>query len=340
MDVDSLYKTSQNEIANNIINSKQNDKMNKESKSFKLSKNNKDKKTTMKFKSNLNIQNRKHLNSLIMLNNKPKFKSQKYVKDKIFLLNLPSSQKHKKEHIKIMKKSSKNKNKEENNKNNDIFLNKDNFDNLPSFTKELRKALYSKSDIDSFDNKQSKNKIDNNSGKKSHSEEKKIDNDSSMNSESEEISDGHMHEDNQTLMDVIRNKSLNEGNNIKGDEIKAKETINNEEKNNYKYPNILLTISATITEVEQIQSNIENANKINYPLDLCQDLNYNENIQLIDKLAPSTKINDVILVFAIILLMYSIAIFCAFFFRKKDSLGRGIFIVIIHIFSFIVYFIF
>ena len=280
MDVDSLHKTSQNEIANNIINSKQNDKMNKESKSFKLSKNNKDKKTTMKFKSNLNIQNRKHLNSLIMLNNKPKFKSQKYVKDKIFLLNLPSSQKHKKEHIKIMKKSSKNKNKEENNKNNDIFLNKDNFDNLPSFTKELRKALYSKSDIDSFDNKQSKNKIDNNSGKKSHSEEKKIDNDSSMNSESEEISDGHMHEDNQTLMDVIRNKSLNEGNNIKekinnikGDEIKTKETINNEEKNNYKYPNILLTISATITEVEQIQSNIENANKINYPLDLCQDLN-------------------------------------------------------------------
>ena len=274
MDDETLAKSSKNEIE---INDNNIDKKNKESKSFKVSKYNKDKVTFLKHKSNLNIQNRKHLKSIIILNNKTKYKSQKfitnskYMKDKIFLLNLPSSKKQIKDKIIIMKKSSE-KNNEENNKNNELPLKKENFDNLPSFTKELRKALYSKSDIDSFEIKQSKNNVEDNPNKRSLSEEKKNENDSSNNSESEEISDGHMHEDNQTLMDLIKNQNLNDGNNkndkmnnINQNEININEIIINEEKNNFKYSDVLLTISTTITEVEKIQSNIENANKILSP---------------------------------------------------------------------------
>ena len=274
MDDETLAKSSKNEIE---INDNNIDKKNKESKSFKVSKYNKDKVTFLKHKSNLNIQNRKHLKSIIILNNKTKYKSQKfitnskYMKDKIFRLNLPSSKKQIKDKIIIMKKSSE-KNNEENNKNNELPLKKENFDNLPSFTKELRKALYSKSDIDSFEIKQSKNNVEDNPNKRSLSEEKKNENDSSNNSESEEISDGHMHEDNQTLMDLIKNQNLNDGNNkndkmnnLNQNEININEIIINEEKNNFKYSDVLLTISTTITEVEKIQSNIENANKILYP---------------------------------------------------------------------------
>ena len=274
MDDETLAKSSKNEIE---INDNNIDKKNKESKSFKVSKYNKDKVTFLKHKSNLNIQNRKHLKSIIILNNKTKYKSQKfitnskYMKDKIFRLNLPSSKKQIKDKIIIMKKSSE-KNNEENNKNNELPLKKENFDNLPSFTKELRKALYSKSDIDSFEIKQSKNNVEDNPNKRSLSEEKKNENDSSNNSESEEISDGHMHEDNQTLMDLIKNQNLNDGNNkndkmnnLNQNEININEIIINEEKNNFKYSDVLLTISTTITEVEKIQSNIENANKILSP---------------------------------------------------------------------------
>ena len=277
MDGGALAKSSKNEVAINDININPNDKKNKESKSFKVSKYNKDKVTFLKHKSNLNIQNRKHLKSIIILNNKTKYKSQKfitnskYMKDKIFRLNLPSSKKQIKDKIIIMKKSSE-KNNEENNKNNELPLKKENFDNLPSFTKELRKALYSKSDIDSFEIKQSKNNVEDNQNKRSLSEEKKNENDSSNNSESEEISDGHMHEDNQTLMDLIKNQNLNDGNNkndkmnnLNQNEININEIIINEEKNNFKYSDVLLTISTTITEVEKIQSNIENANKILSP---------------------------------------------------------------------------
>ena len=280
MDDETLAKSSKNEIE---INDNNIDKKNKESKSFKVSKYNKDKVTFLKHKSNLNIQNRKHLKSIIILNNKTKYKSQKfitnskYMKDKIFRLNLPSSKKQIKDKIIIMKKSSE-KNNEENNKNNELPLKKENFDNLPSFTKELRKALYSKSDIDSFEIKQSKNNVEDNPNKRSLSEEKKNENDSSNNSESEEISDGHMHEDNQTLMDLIKNQNLNDGNNkndkmnnLNQNEININEIIINEEKNNFKYSDVLLTISTTITEVEKIQSNIENANKILSP-------NYSPNI--------------------------------------------------------------
>ena len=273
-------KSSKNEIV--INNLHQTDKINKkESKSFKIAKHNKDKFISIKYKSNLNTHHRNYINSVILLNNRRKYKSQifkihpKFMKDKIFFLNLASSKKISKDKIIKLKKPSKNFI-GENNKNNEILLNSENYDNLPSFTKELQKALYSKSDIDSFDNRQSKNMIKKekkDSSKRTLSEKDEKENNSSQNceSESEEISDGPMHEDNKTLMDVIGHKSIHKKNSDKIEEGKVKlknkenennEIVANEEKNNYNYTDLLLPILTTIPEVEKIQSNIENAHKI------------------------------------------------------------------------------
>ena len=263
---DDFHKSSQNEISNNNNIIIQNDENIKNNISSKISKHNKDILVTKKYKSNFYNHHRKYLNSLITSNNKPKYKSQrfkislKYMKDKIIISNLSNSQKHMKQRIIKMKKSSK--------KINEIPLNANNFDNLPSFTKELRKALYSKSDIDSKCNSKSINKLGkSNLNKDSFNEKKENENDSEQNSESDENSDGHMHEDNQTLMDAIRHNSITENNNIKDEkdnltnnEINNNQNKNNNEKNNYKYNDLLLTISTTMTEVEKIQSNIENAN--------------------------------------------------------------------------------
>ena len=212
------------------------------------------------------------------------------MKDKIFLLNLPSSKKNIKDKIIIKKKSSK----INNDKNNELLLKKEEFDNLPSFTKELRNALYSNSDI-SLENGLNKNGIENNSEKNSSEEKKKKENDSSQNSEVEEISD-HMHEDNQTLMDVIKDHNLNDGddllkkeNNLKNKENNTNEITIDKDKNNYKYQDVLLTISTTIPEVGIIKSNIENANKIlisNYSTNITNESNsinsdINNNINII-----------------------------------------------------------
>ena len=270
---DDFHKSSQNEISNNNNIIIQNDENIKNNISSKISKHNKDILITKKYKSNFYNHHRKYLNSLIPSNNKPKYKSQrfkislKYMKDKIIISNLSNSQKHMKQRIIKMKKSSKKIN-DDDNKNNEIPLNANNFDNLPSFTKELRKALYSKSDIDSKCNSKSINKLGkSNLNKDSFNEKKENENDSEQNSESDENSDGHMHEDNQTLMDAIRHNSITENNNIKDEkdnltnnEINNNQNKNNNEKNNYKYNDLLLTISTTMTEVEKIQSNIENAN--------------------------------------------------------------------------------
>ena len=270
---DDFHKSSQNEISNNNNIIIQNDENIKNNISSKISKHNKDILITKKYKSNFYNHHRKYLNSLITSNNKPKYKSQrfkislKYMKDKIIISNLSNSQKHMKQRIIKMKKSSKKIN-DDDNKNNEIPLNANNFDNLPSFTKELRKALYSKSDIDSKCNSKSINKLGkSNLNKDSFNEKKENENDSEQNSESDENSDGHMHEDNQTLMDAIRHNSITENNNIKDEkdnltnnEINNNQNKNNSEKNNYKYNDLLLTISTTMTEVEKIQSNIENAN--------------------------------------------------------------------------------
>ena len=270
---DDFHKSSQNEISNNNNIIIQNDENIKNNISSKISKHNKDILITKKYKSNFYNHHRKYLNSLITSNNKPKYKSQrfkislKYMKDKIIISNLSNSQKHMKQRIIKMKKSSKKIN-DDDNKNNEIPLNANNFDNLPSFTKELRKALYSKSDIDSKCNSKSMNKLGkSNLNKDSFNEKKENENDSEQNSESDENSDGHMHEDNQTLMDAIRHNSITENNNIKDEkdnlmnnEINNNQNKNNNEKNNYKYNDLLLTISTTMTEVEKIQSNIENAN--------------------------------------------------------------------------------
>ena len=270
---DDFHKSSQKEISNNNNIIIQNDENIKNNISSKISKHNKDILITKKYKSNFYNHHRKYLNSLITSNNKPKYKSQrfkislKYMKDKIIISNLSNSQKHMKKKIIKTKKSSKKIN-DDDNKNNEIPLNANNFDNLPSFTKELRKALYSKSDIDSKCNSKSINKLGkSNLNKDSFNEKKENENDSEQNSESDENSDGHMHEDNQTLMDAIRHNSITENNNIKDEkdnltnnEINNNQNKNNNEKNNYKYNDLLLTISTTMTEVEKIQSNIENAN--------------------------------------------------------------------------------
>ena len=275
MDDQVLPKSSESQKSNNMDNSIQNNTNKKESKSSNTIKHNKEKIGSLKYKSNSNNQYRKYLNSIIIINNKPKYKSQKfkinskYMKDEILFFNLVK--KHSKDLI-IKKKKSSKKNKEENNKNNDdILLNTENFDKLPSFTKELRKALYSKSDIDSFENGQSKNNINNeeknNSNKRSLSEKKEDENDSELCNESDEISEeGHMHEDNKTLIKRINDNhknSLEERKyDLKKNDINTNELIIKEMKNNYyKYPDLILTISTTIPEVEKIQSNIENANK-------------------------------------------------------------------------------
>ena len=68
-------KSSKNEIV--INNLHQTDKINKkESKSFKIAKHNKDKFLSIKYKSNLNTHHRNYINSVILLNNRPKYKSQ------------------------------------------------------------------------------------------------------------------------------------------------------------------------------------------------------------------------------------------------------------------------
>ena len=187
MEGDVLPKLSKHKIPINENNINQSEMKNKGSKSFKISKYNNDKIFILKHKSNLNINHGEHLNPIILSNNKPKYQSQKfiilpkYMKDKIFLLNLPSSKKNNKEKISIKKKSSKIHDKE-NNKNNEL-LKDENFENMPSFTKELRNALYSNSNI-SLDNGLNKNEIENNSEKNSSEEKKKKEeNDSSQNSE-------------------------------------------------------------------------------------------------------------------------------------------------------------
>ena len=296
MDGEVFPKLSKHKISFNDDNSNQADIKYKENKSFKIIKYNNDKIKILKHKSNLNIKHREYLNPVILSNNKPKYQSQKfiiypkYMKDKIFLLNLPSSKKNIKDKIIIKKKSSK----INNDKNNELLLKKEEFDNLPSFTKELRNALYSNSDI-SLENGLNKNGIENNSEKNSSEEKKKKENDSSQNSEVEEISD-HMHEDNQTLMDVIKDHNLNDGddllkkeNNLKNKENNTNEITIDKGKNNYKYQDVLLTISTTIPEVGIIKSNIENANKIlisNYSTNITNESNsinsdINNNINII-----------------------------------------------------------
>ena len=297
MDGEVFPKLSKHKISFNDDNSNQADIIKyKENKSFKITKYNNDKIKILKHKSNLNIKHREYLNPIILSNNKPKYQSQKfiiypkYMKDKIFLLNLPSSKKNIKDKIIIKKKSSK----INNDKNNELLLKKEEFDNLPSFTKELRNALYSNSDI-SLENGLNKNGIENNSEKNSSEEKKKKENDSSQNSEVEEISD-HMHEDNQTLMDVIKDHNLNDGddllkkeNNLKNKENNTNEITIDKDKNNYKYQDVLLTISTTIPEVGIIKSNIENANKIlisNYSTNITNESNsinsdINNNINII-----------------------------------------------------------
>ena len=155
------------------------------------------------------------------------------------------------------------------NQNNPILnLNNNNFNNMPSFTKELRKCLYSNSDIQSSKGSQS-NSYNHSSNSGSHSFNQKNNNESSQ--ILEKISEEHMHEDNQTLLQVISEKrNNNENNYIEENKNKINCKICKEEKdkyNNIKTENnhfnndLLVMISTTKKEVEKIQSKVKKMNQ-------------------------------------------------------------------------------
>ena len=154
------------------------------------------------------------------------------------------------------------------NQNNPILnLNINNFNNMPSFTKELRKCLYSNSDIQSSKGSQS-NSYNHSSNSGSHSFNQKNNNESSQILEKiSEISEEHMHEDNQTLLQVISEKrNNNENNYIEENKNKINCKICKEEKdkynnkkteNNHFNNDLLVMISTTKEEVEKIQSKVK-----------------------------------------------------------------------------------
>ena len=81
-----------------------------------------------------------------------------------------------------------------------------NFNNMPSFTKELRRALYSNSNIQSYKNNHS-NSYNQSSNSGGHSFNQKNNNESTQIFERK--SEKHMHKDNQTLLQVIIEKRNN-----------------------------------------------------------------------------------------------------------------------------------
>ena len=151
-----------------------------------------------------------------------------------------------------------------------------NFSNMPSFTRMLRKALYSTSDISSRSMNSNNNSGNDHSskGNSGHSLLKKNSNDS--NQILAQISEEHMHEDNQTLLQVFIDKMNNH--NLNSDDNKDKvnckicvgeidKNDNNNKKGNIINNNfnndLLVMISTTKNEVQKIQSKIESAKKIN-----------------------------------------------------------------------------
>ena len=153
----------------------------------------------MKNNSNINKAHKYFINLLIYSNIKPKNKSEKYkIKANLTkFYNDKNETKKSKFYFDIQKKNSIEITKlpkasfqhsEENKQNDELLLNMNNFNDMPSFTKELRRALYSNSDIQSF--KHSSSSSINHSFNQNNNESAQI---------LERISEEHMHEDNQTL---------------------------------------------------------------------------------------------------------------------------------------------
>lgn len=158
----------------------------------------------VKHKSNLNNNHNFYINSKIYSNILSRYKSEKYNKNLIKLYNdiiqiKKSIKKHSKEIITKIKKSSFEEENSKENKQNDnlIIFDVNNYKNMPSYTKELRRALYSNSDIQSF-----KSMHSNSSSFEAHTSSQQNNNNDSL----EQISEEHMHEDNQTLLHVISEK--------------------------------------------------------------------------------------------------------------------------------------
>ena len=244
------------------------------------SKKNKDELIIQKNISNINNKNKLHLNGII----KPKNKSEKYKTNSNLLkfyndINEAKSSKHnfhKKYSIEMITKFKRlsfqpEEEKIKENAQNPIN-NNNNFNNMPSFTKELRRALYSNSDIQSVKSVHSSSgNHSSNSGNHSFNQN---------NYESihflEKISEEHMHEDNQTLLQVIMEKrNINTFNIENKNKIKCKickeeenkkniikEEDDDENINNYSN-DLLVMISTTKEEVEKIQSKVESVKKIN-----------------------------------------------------------------------------
>ena len=244
------------------------------------SKKNKDELIIQKNISNINNKNKLHLNGII----KPKNKSEKYKTNSNLLkfyndINEAKSSKHnfhKKHSIEMITKFKRlsfqpEEEKIKENAQNPIN-NNNNFNNMPSFTKELRRALYSNSDIQSVKSVHSSSgNHSSNSGNHSFNQN---------NYESihflEKISEEHMHEDNQTLLQVIMEKrNINTFNIENKNKIKCKickeeenkkniikEEDHDENMNNYNN-DLLVMISTTKEEVEKIQSKVESVKKIN-----------------------------------------------------------------------------
>ena len=221
----------------------------------------------VKNKSNINQVNNYFINILIYSNLKPKNKSEQYkLNSNLTKFYNDKNSNFDKHSIEIISKIKTLSSIKEDKQNNEVPLNNiNNYNDLPSFTKELRRALYSTSDIQS---KHSSN--DYSSSSKNHSFNQ-------SNNESaqilERISEEHMHEDNQTLLQIISEKRNNNHLNEFNDEIKnkmnykkLKEEKDKNKKDNHinnNYNDLLVMISTTKNEVEKIQSKIEKAKKIN-----------------------------------------------------------------------------
>ena len=181
---------------------------------------------------------------------------------------------------------------EENTKENN-HDNLNNFNNMPSFTKMLRRALYSNSDISLHSN--SYNDSSSFKGNSEHFLVQKNSNDSTQ--ILRQIREEHMHEDNKTLLQVILEKRNNHNLNNDKDRFNCRICIEENDKNDnfYKKGNninnynndLLVMISTTKGEVEKIQSKVETAKKIN------QSYSCNECIKRININNSNTSQNNI-----------------------------------------------
>ena len=225
--------------------------------------------------SNINNKNKLYINGII----KPKNKSEKYKTNSNLLkfyndINEAKYSKHnlnKKHSIEMItkfKRLSFQPEEEKIKENAQTNPMNNNFNNMPSFTKELRRALFSNIYLQSAKSISSSGNLSSNSGNHSF-------NQNNYESIFEHIREEHMHEDNQTLLQVIMEKrNINTFNIENKNKIRCKICKEEENKNNIikeedgkninNYNNdLLVMISTTKEEVEKIQSKVESVKKIN-----------------------------------------------------------------------------